>query len=239
VNARVRRAVALLLWLPLAVACSLAGAGAAPENGPKQGRAGADITGAIYGKVLFGGLPLPDVVLRLVRDADSAFVPGVTARTDSQGSYRFTKVAAGRYRVYAYVGDNPDYFNRETTALRVGDADVVAPVITMGRVIRPVQPPPGARLPQAPRLSFQWTPCPGAARYEFTVIDPETHEEVAFAVVTAATAGIPGGALTLGRRYHCQVLALTGEGAVLGSTPGRGASPWSVTVVAHEGGAPE
>lgn len=223
-----RTALALLLWLTLAQ-CGPAGAGGSPENGSTQHRSG---TGAVSGKVVFGGLPLPDVVLRLVRDSDSSFVPGVTARTDRRGSYRFTEVPAGRYRVYAYVGDNPDYFNRETAAFALRDGEVVAPTIAMGRVIRPRRPLPGARVPSAERLSFEWTPCPGAARYEFTVTDPETHEEVAFEVVTTPTVTIPGSALTLGRRYQCQVLALTGNGEVLGATPGRGAPPWLVTIVA-------
>ncbi len=231
-KARASSAIALLLWLALAVQCGPAGAGSAPGSGSAQNR-----SGAVSGKVVFGGLPLADVVLRLVRDADSAFVPGVTARTDARGSYRFAGVPAGRYRVYAYVGDNPDYFNRETTAFALREGEVVAPTIAMGRIIRPRRPLPGTRVPSAERLPFEWTPCPGASRYEFTVIDPETHEEVAFEAVTTPAAMIPGDALTLGRRYECQVLALIGDDEVLGATPGRGAPPWSVTIVA--GGAPD
>jgi hypothetical protein len=230
VSGRTHTGIALLLWLAVAAQCAWAG------SGPAQDRPEA---GAISGKVLFGGRPLPDVVLRLVRDFDSAFVRDVTARTDAGGSYRFARVAAGRYRVYAYVGDNPDYFNRETAAFAVRGGEVVAPTIAMGRVIRPVRPQPGARIPQTERLSFEWTPCPGAARYEFTVSDPETHEEVAFKVVTTPAATVPGDALTLGRRYQCQVLALSGNGEVLGATPGRGAPPWSVTIVASGSVAPK
>ncbi len=231
-SARVPNAIALLLWLALAVQCSAAGAGSPPGSGSAPGRSSAGVTGAVSGRVMFGGLPLPDVVLRLVRDSDSTFVPGVTARTEARGSYRFAGVPAGRYRVYAYVGDNPDYFNRETAAFAVRAGEVVAPTIVMGRVIHPRRPLPGTRVPFAERLSFEWTLCPGAARYEFTVTDPETHEEVAFEPVTAATATVSGDALTLGRRYECQVLALTGNDEVLGATPGRGAPPWSVTIVA-------
>jgi hypothetical protein len=187
--------------------------------------------GTVVGRVLFNDLPLPGVLLRLVRASDSAFVPGSEARTDAAGRYVFSGVPAGRYRVYAYVGDNPDYFNRETVAFTVGARGFVAPTILMGRIIRPMRPRSHSRLPSAEQLQFAWTPCPGAASYEFTVTDPETHEEVVLKVVRSAEATVPGSALTPGRRYECRVVAVNEKGAFVGATPGTGATPWVVTVV--------
>ncbi len=194
---------------------------------PEQAR------GTIVGRVLFNGLPLSGAVLRLVRESDSAFVPGTEARTDANGRYRFAGLRPGRYRVYAYVGDNPDYFNRETATFTVSAGEIAAPTISMGRIIRPVRPLPQTRIPFGERLRFEWTPCPGAARYEFTVADPETHEEVAFKTVRVSEAIIPGSALTPGRRYQCRVLALNENGDFVGATPGMGAPPWLVMMIAY------
>jgi hypothetical protein len=189
--------------------------------------------GTIVGRVLFNGLPLSGALLRPVRESDSAFVPDTEARTDANGRYRFAGLRPGRYRVYAYVGDNPDYFNRETATFTVSAGEVAAPTISMGRIIRPVRPLPQARIPFGERLRFEWTPCPGAASYEFTVTDPETHEEVAFKTVRISEAIIPGSALTPGRRYQCRVLGLNENSGFVGATPGMGAPPWVVVMIAY------
>ncbi len=183
------------------------------------------------GGVRFNELPLSGVVLRLVRASDSTFVPDTSTRTDANGRYSFLGLRSGRYRVYAYVGDNPDYFNRETVTFTLGASGVVVPTISMGRIIRPVRPRPQARIPAAERLRFEWTPCPGAASYEFTVNDPETHEEVALKTVRTPEAMIPGSALTPGRRYQCRVLASNEKGDFVGATPGMGAPPWVVVTI--------
>jgi len=187
--------------------------------------------GTVVGRVLFNDLPLPEVRLRLVRASDSTFVPDAEARTDAAGRYVFSGLPSNRYRVYAYVGDNPDYFNRETVTFTVGASGFVAPTILMGRIIRPVRPRSHSRLPSAEQLQFAWTPCPGAASYEFTVTDPETHEEVVLKVVQSAEATVPGSALTPGRRYQCRVVAVNEKGAFVGATPGTGSTPWIVMVV--------
>jgi hypothetical protein len=186
---------------------------------------------AVLGRVVFNGRPLPGVVLRLVKASDSTFVPDLEARTDANGRYRFAGLPPDRYRVYAYVRDNPDYFNRETATFSISGSDVVAPTISMGRIVRPVSPLPEARISFAKMLPFIWTACPGAASYEFTVTDPETHEEVALKTVQTSEAEVPGSALTPGRRYQCRVLALSEHGGFLGATPGMGAPAWTVVMI--------
>ena len=204
-----------------------------PVPAPTEDGAAEHARGTIVGRVLFNGLPLSGAALRLVRESDSAFVPDAEARTDANGRYRFAGLRPGRYRVYAYVGDNPDYFNRETATFTVSAGEVAAPTISMGRIIRPVRPLPQTRIPFGERLRFEWTPCPGAASYEFTVTDPETHEEVAFKTVRIPEAIIPGRALTPGRRYQCRVLALSENGDFVGATTGMGAPPWLVVMIAY------
>jgi hypothetical protein len=204
-----------------------------PVPAPAADGAAEHARGTIVGRVLFNGLPLSGAVLRLVRESDSAFVPDTEARTDANGRYRFAGLRPGRRRVYAYVGDNPDYFNRETATFTVAAGEIAAPTISMGRIIRPVRPLPQTRIPSAERLRFEWTPCPGAASYEFAVADPETHEEVALKTVRITEAMIPGSALTPGRRYQCRVLALTENGDFVGATPGMGAPPWLVVMIAY------
>jgi len=204
-----------------------------PAPAPTQDGATEHARGTIVGRVLFNGLPLSGAALRLVRESDSAFVPDTKARTDANGRYRFAGLRPGRYRVYAYVGDNPDYFNRETATFTVSAGEIAAPTISMGRIIRPVRPLPQTRIPLRERLQFEWTPCPGAASYEFTVADPETHEEVAFKSVRIPEATIPGSALTPGRRYQCRVLALNENGDFVGATAGMGAPPWLVMMIAY------
>ncbi|MBN1460780.1 MAG: hypothetical protein JXA57_14705 [Armatimonadetes bacterium] len=203
---------------------------------PRRGSEKDPGEGTVVGRVSFNDLPLPEVRLRLVRASDSIFMVGFQARTDAAGRYVFRGVPAGKYRVYAYVGDNPDYFNRETATFTVGASGFVAPTIVMGRIIRPLRPRPHSRLPVAEQWHFAWTPCPGAASYEFSVTDPETHEEVVLKVIQTAEATVPGTTLTPGRRYQCRVLALNKKGDFVGATPGTGATPWVVTVVVADPG---
>jgi len=231
------------LLVPLVFVCEKLGVAVGTRSGDvlrlsarapaaTETRAPGQATAAVVGRVLFNSQPLIGIVLRLVKASDSTFVPDVEARTDANGRYRFAGLPPDRYRVYAYVGDNPDYFNRETSTFSLAGDEVVAPTISMGRIVRPVSPLPGARVPFAERLRFTWTACPRAASYEFTVTDPETHEEVVLKTVRLPEAVIPGSALTLGRRYQCRVLASSEQGDFLGATPGIGVQPWVVMVIA-------
>jgi hypothetical protein len=193
--------------------------------------------GAIAGTVLFGDRPLPHVVLRLVRAEDNAFLPERRAVAGPDGAYHFPQVPPGQYRVYAYVGDNPDYFNRATDPLDVTDSHLSVPPISMGRIIAPVAPQPGTRVSFAERLTFAWTSCPGAATYELSAVDPATQEEVVFETSQHPQAQVPGAAFTPGREYHWRILALTDRGEVVGATPSAGADPWSFVVLSHDNAA--
>jgi hypothetical protein len=210
------------------------GAGGAGRSGgllSQRDQPAAGAKGAISGKVVSGGVPLAGIVLRLVRASDSTFVPNRRAVSGVDGRYRFPGVPDGRYRVYAYVGDNPDYFNRETATVTVAGSGAEAQTISMGRVLRPLAPDVGARVGFGEHLTFAWTECPGASSYEFSAVDPESAEEVAFRSTEKPTTEVAGRGFTLGRVYHWRVLALNADGDLLGATPGRGAPPWSFAVV--------
>ncbi len=137
--------------------------------------------------------------------------------------------------MYAYVGDNRDYFNRQTGPIAVGKAVVSAPPLAMGRVLHPVRPAPQERVEARDAALFEWTGCPGASRYELSVVDPMTREEVVFRLTSEPSAEAAAPAFIPGRLYHWQVLALSDSEDFLGASPGAGAAPWSFVVLAGEG----
>lgn len=175
-------------------------------------------------------------MLRLVRDSDFTFLRHRRAVTRGDGAYAFLGLPPGRYRVYAYVGDNRDYFNRQTGPITVGTAVVRAPPLPMGQVLRPIRPTPQERVAADGVVLFQWARCREASQYELSVVDVETREEVALRLSSEPSVEVAVGAFIPGRRYQWQVLALSASGEFLGSSPGAGAAPWSFVVLAGAGG---
>ena len=192
--------------------------------------------GGITGHVMFAGKPLGGIVLRLVRDADFTFLRERRAVSRDDGGYGFASVPPGRYRVYAYVGDNRDYFNRQTAPITVEKAVVRAPPLVMGQVLHAVRPAPHARVPADGAVLLQWTECREASQYELSVVDAETSEEVALRLSSEPSVEVAIGAFIPGRHYEWQVLALGASGEFLGSSPGAGAVPWTFVVLAGVGG---
>jgi len=180
----------------------------------------------VHGRVLYAGRPLPGAVLRLVQAEDFTFVPGMRARADAAGRYAFAELPEGLYRVYAYVGDNPGYFNRVTAVIRVGPRAVTAPDIHMGRALRPNDPPRGALITPGREMLFTWSVCPHAAEYHLSVIDPSTNEEIFSTVSTSPWAVVPLSRMTPGHQYEWRVIAVDAAGAFLGGSPGSGAEAW-------------
>jgi len=180
----------------------------------------------IQGRALYAGRPQPGVVLRLVRADDFTFLPGLRARTDKNGRYRFSEVPDGAYRVYAYVGDNPGYFNRATATIQVAGRPVEAQDINLGRMLEAVDPPSGATLSGARDMVFTWSPCPQATRYHLSVVDPATNEEVFSAEVATPYAAVDLSRMSAGCDYEWRVTATDASGAFLGGSPGSGVEPW-------------
>lgn len=190
-------------------------------------------SGAVEGIVRFAGRPALGIVLRLVHDVDSTFLPDRRAVSGADGRYLFPGVPPGEYRVYCFAGDNPGFFNRETAAVAVDKTRAAASTIALGRVLGPVTPRPGDRVPLAEQIALEWTACPEAASYELSVVDRESGEEVVMKTLHEPQATVPGRTFTLGRRYEWRVLALGAQRDFLGSTPGTGGVPWTF-VVARE-----
>jgi len=185
---------------------------------------------AIRGRVLYAGMPQPGIVLRLVRAGDFSFVPDVRARTDAEGRYSFSQVPGGAYRVYAYVDDNPGYFNRVTARFEVTGRMVEAPDINLGRILEPEDPPRGAILSPAEDMVFTWSPCPQATRYHLSVVDPATNEEVFSGATAAPRVLIDLSRMSPGHQYEWRVAATDAAGAFLGASPGSGAEPWTFSL---------
>lgn len=194
--------------------------------------------GAIAGRVFWGQSPAENVVLRLVRASDFAFLPNRKATTDEEGKYEFRGVKPGEYHVFAYVNDNPDYFNRYTTAVTVPAETVLAPEIHLGKILRCLAPPTGASLVLSD-VVLSWTPCDVAQAYIVSVVDLETGEEVFAEQLTAESTGrsqpatqivVPKGRLQSACRYQWSVIATDQEGRYVGGSPGAGLPPWTFTI---------
>jgi hypothetical protein len=205
---------------------------------PAQGIPESQRTAAtISGRALYAGEPQAGIALRLVRADDFSFVPDLRARTDPEGRYLFGHVREGEYRVYAYVGDNPGYFNRVTARLEVKGRAVNAPDINLGRILEPEDPPRRAILSPAADIVFIWSPCSRAAQYHLSVIDSATSEEVFSGVTPAPHALVDLSRMRPGHRYEWRVTATDTAGAFLGASPGPGAEPWTFTVGINQGDA--
>jgi hypothetical protein len=190
----------------------------------------ADLPGKIQGRVLYNGRPLAGITLRLVHAGDFSFLPKVRAITDTDGNYAFAAVPDGAYRVYAYVGDNPDYFNRATPAVRVGPRPIRVDDINMGRVLAALEPPRGAILSPNRDLVFTWSDCPQAAAYHISVVDPETNEEVLSAETAVSHITLPIPRFSPGRLYQWHITATDVRGEFLGGSPGAGAEAFTFKV---------
>jgi hypothetical protein len=139
-------------------------------------------------------------------------------------------VGDGSYRVYAYVVDNPGYFNRTTPVLRLVGLPLKADDIQMGRVLEGRDPPRGAILSPERDIVFTWASCSSAARYHLSVVDPATNEEVFSADTTTPCSSVPVSHLSPGCLYEWRVVATDVGGAYLGGTPGTGTEPLTFKV---------
>jgi len=194
---------------------------------PSHSRQNSD---AICGRVLYAGRPLSGITLRLVRADDFTFIPDLRARTGAAGRYCFGNIPPGNYRIYAYVGDNPRYFNRVTARIELSGRAAQAPAINMGRMLHAGDPPQAAIISPSPDMIFTWSPCPHAGEYHLSITDAESSEEVFSATTSAPRALVNLSHLNPGREYTWRVTATDAAGAFLGGSPGSGAEPWTFSV---------
>jgi len=197
---------------------------------PIDVRAGASGSPNITGRVLYAGRPLPNTVLRLVRAEDFSFVRSARARTDASGAYSFSDVPDAAYRVYAYTGDNPGYFNRSTPVIRLDGKSAKVDDIQMGRILEAQDPPRGAILSPDRDIVFNWTSCPFAVHYHLSIVDPSTNEEVFSAETAKPYCTVPISRIDRVPLYEWRVIATDRDGAFLGGTPGAGADPLAFRV---------
>jgi hypothetical protein len=183
----------------------------------------------VRGRVTYNHVGVRGIHLRLVT-ADGAFVPGAGATTGPDGEYEFRGVAPGTYQVYAYVGDNPRYFNRHTGTARVAGKTATMSDLQLGIVLEALEPRLGAVVEAGDAVELRWSDCPGAAEYSVTVADEETGVEAFSTRVTQPLAAVPASSLSRGRTYRWQVRATASDGAFLGGSPGVGGEPWSFRV---------
>jgi len=199
-----------------------------PGRGASQWRR----LGTIAGRVSYGGAPAAGGRVRLVRASNNTFVPGAAAVTASDGRTLFAQVPNGDYRAFAYVGDNPEFFNRRSAVVRMTmPARVQAEEIRLGRILQPLQPLPGAR-PKARggQVRLAWSACPGAAAYRVTITRASGGAAVYSKTVTEASCQVPAERLEAGERVIWRVTATDAAGEYLGGSPGAGGTPWAFTL---------
>lgn len=189
--------------------------------------------GRIEGRVIYAGKPLAKVMLRLVRASDFSFVDRFRSVSEKDGRYRFSSVPDGSYRVYAYIGDNRNYFNRASPTVDIKSSSVKVSDIHMGRILDTQDPPRGAILSPEVDLVFTWTECPQADVYHVSVLDPLTREEVFSVDTHKPYTSVPISRLTPGHIYHWSVIANDSEGAFLGGTPGSGSEPLTFSLAVN------
>jgi hypothetical protein len=194
------------------------------DNGAPPSR-GEIRVGTIRGRVTYNRAGLPGIHLRLV-DAEGSFVPGVITTTDADGRYAFEDIPSGMYRVYAYTGDNPLYFNRTSRLARMRRGTATVGDLQLAMAVEPQEPRQGASVAADAEATFRWTPCPGAAEYAFSVTDEATSEEEFTAQIRAPWVTVPPGRFVRGHAYRWRVGATAADGAFLGASPGAGGEPW-------------
>jgi hypothetical protein len=229
------------LMVPLGPLCQALGISTAsppPSSLAAEDHPDPQATGVIVGEVEFGNRPLEGVVLRLVRAADSTFVRSRRVVSDGHGRYRFPGLPAGSYRVYAYAGDNPEYFNRQSPAVEVKQSLINVARLAMGWIIAPRLPTVGARVPAGTQVLVRWEVCPGASEYELSLLDRETQQEIALPRVSDPEALLAADILSPGHSYQIRVTAHAYNESFLGATPGTGAAPWVFAVARESNGPP-
>jgi len=186
--------------------------------------------GAIRGRVTCAAADLAGISLRLVRAGDSTLVPGVLAITDKDGAYELRAVPPGAYRVYAYTGDNPPYFNQCSRLTRVMRGEASTADLQLVMVLEAFEPQLDQVVNGGGLVSFRWSACPAADRYELTVSDAESGAE-AFATRTVQPAATTAASsFAAGRAYRWRVRAVALDGSVIGASPGAGGQPWTFRV---------
>lgn len=184
----------------------------------------------IIGSVIYAAAPAAGIRLRLITPGEQLqFVKGQVATSDRQGQYVFGGVADGKYRVYAYVADNPGYFNRMSDVVAAeGGAEKKVANIEMGRVLQPMSPRVGGRVvPVNARLSLICSTCPLANYYEFAVLNVATGKTVATSSSSRPTATIEVTSLEGSGEFQWQVKAYDEKDNFIGGSPGAGGQPWT------------
>lgn len=190
-----------------------------------SGRTGSN---TLTGTVLYNGEGVAKITVRAV-DPKYNVIKGAIAQTDAQGNFSIPNLSDGDYRAYVYVDDNPMYFNRASDVVTLeGAADVSAPPINLGRIITPISPRVGERVPATSKqIKFSWNSIPGAEHYELKVRERGKDAIVASTEVSKTNAEIATNKFKLDLQYEIELAAYDGRGQFLGGTAGVGGDPWT------------
>jgi TolA-binding protein len=220
-------------------ASNVSGAGAEPSSpsiaAPKYTHIsipGAGGRNRIVGRVTFGGKPLASIKLKLVKPDGGLLTPDRTATTADDGQFAFNDVPEGQYRVYAYVGDNPEYFNRASPPVSLyKGVEATVSDISLGKILHPVSPTVGdAVAPVYGKAGFSCTTCQPAKEYHFTVTEVSSDKPVVSGSSDKPSITLDVSSLEFGHKYLWRVTATDSNRDFIGGSPGNGSTPWIFTV---------
>lgn len=107
------------------------------------------------------------------------------------------------------------------------NAGAEADDLVLGRVIVPVSPKIGEKLVlREGKGTFLWSVCPGAAKYELSIVDPANGRMLLSHETKTASAALRL-ELRQGRTYQWRIQALDAGGEYLGGSPGKGGEAWT------------
>ncbi|MDO8586123.1 MAG: stalk domain-containing protein [Armatimonadota bacterium] len=188
----------------------------------------------ITGRVTFAGAPTGGVRLRLINPKGALMPADKSASTDNEGRYSFAGLPDGEYRVYAYVGDNPDYFNRASNVISLSNGSEGKPAdVALGRVLHPLNPPVGGKVtPVDGKAEFTCSTCQSAAKYSFSIVESSSKTNMTSAASTEPLINMDISSLQPGREYEWRVTAVDDKGEFVGGNPGAGMPAWTFSLAA-------
>ena len=184
----------------------------------------------IEGTVTYNGKGAAGIVVRAA-NRDGYLVENAITKTDSSGGYTLRNLPDGQVMAYAYCADNLGYGNAASELISLsGGQTVRAKPFSVARVLDPLKPKPGGKVPPGKgSAEFAWSPCAEAASYKLVVATPEG-SPVFEATCRKPSFAIPTSKLAAGATYRVTVTALSASGDYLAGTAGAGGTPWTFSV---------
>ncbi len=188
-------------------------------------------TGVLSGQVQNADKNLEGIVLHLI-DPEYRVVRENAATTDRDGQYEITGLKKGKYRVYAYVEENPDYFNRvsEVVDIEPGKTTEASP-LKLVKLVRPGEPEPGKEIEdKSENIDVSWTGISTAKEYLVTVANGESGDVITDIKTEKTSITLKKELFDSGTIYVITVTARGANDQIVGKTAGKGGVLWTFSL---------